>query len=309
MKATLIYNSNARSTDTHTVEDLQQGLRDAGYEPSYMPTEAEADLEEALRHADGSLVVAAGGDGTVRAVALRLLGREARLAILPLGTANNIARTFGIDGDPLQLIAGLAQPRKCPFDIGHVRTPWGDDHFLEAMGVGFYADTLAAYGADGEKSVLRAIRAFTRTLPSYHSKPFDMTLDGADISGDYLFVEVLNTPAFGPRLKVAPSADPGDGLFEVVRIREAERQGFLNYIAGLFSEELHALPGVESSQGRRLELQWFGFPMHIDGILHPNVRERPSARKRREGAEPQTIMVEVIPGALELWLPAAAPEG
>jgi diacylglycerol kinase (ATP) len=306
MKATLIYNANARSTDTHTVDDLQEGLLAAGYEPVYTPTEAEDDLNEALRLADGGLVVAAGGDGTVRAVALRLMGRPAGLAVLPLGTANNIARTFGIEGDPLQLIAGLAQPRKCPFDIGHVQTPWGDDYFLEAMGVGFYADTLAAYGADGQKSVLRAIRAFTQTLPSYHSKPFSMTLDGADISGDYLFVEVLNTPAFGPRLKVAPSADPGDGLFEVIRIREAERQGFLAYIAGLFSEELHEVPGVESAQGRRLELKWFGFPMHIDGILHPNVRERPSARKRREGADAQTITVEVIPSALQLWLPTLA---
>jgi hypothetical protein len=46
--------------------------------------------------------------------------------------------------------------------------------------------------------------------------------------------------------------------------------------------------------------------MHIDGILHPNVRERPSARKRREGADPQTISVEVIPSALQLWLPTLA---
>jgi diacylglycerol kinase (ATP) len=304
MKATLIHNPRARSTDTYTVDALQERLREVGYEPVYTPTEAEHDLDEALRAADGGLVVAAGGDGTVRAVALRLLGRNAGLAILPLGTANNIARTFGIEGDPLELIAGLAQPDKCRFDIGYVQTPWGNDYFLEAMGFGFYADTLAAYGADGQKSILRAVGAFTRTLPSYRSKPFAMTLDGVDISGDYLLVEVLNTPAFGPRLKVAPNADSGDGLFEVIRIRQEERDGFVRYITSLFGEELHALPSVELSQGRRMEFRWFGFPIHIDGILHPAIRRRPSARQRVAEPDAVTIVVEVIPGALELWLPA-----
>jgi hypothetical protein len=46
MKATLIYNANARSTDTHTVDDLQEGLLAAGYEPVYTPTEAEDDLKK-----------------------------------------------------------------------------------------------------------------------------------------------------------------------------------------------------------------------------------------------------------------------
>jgi diacylglycerol kinase family enzyme len=298
MKATLIYNQNARSTDDHSVELLQDALQGAGYEPAYTPTEKEEDLDAVLSAAEGGLVVAAGGDGTMRAVARRLLGSNTPMAILPLGTANNIARNFNIAGDPLDLIAALANPFRCPFDVGKVETPWGTDYFLEALGAGFYADTLSAFGSNEEKSVLRAIGAFTRTLPNYQAKSFAMSLDGRDIGGDYLLVEVLNTTAFGPRLKVAPRADSGDGLFEIVRIRADAREGFLRYMASLVAEELDELPSVETSNGRRLELRWTDFPIHVDGTLYP-----PQSEEQAPTIDDPLIVAEVLPRALELWLP------
>ncbi len=298
MKATLIYNQNARSTDDHNVEILQDALHSAGYDPVYTPTEKEEDLDGVLAGADGGLVVAAGGDGTVRAVARRLLGGRSPLAILPMGTANNIARNFNIDGEPLDLIAALADPFRCPFDVGRVETPWGTDYFLEALGFGFYADTLAAYGSNEEKSVLRAIGAFTRTLPNYQARTFTMKLDGAEMSDDYLLVEVLNTTAFGPRLKVAPRADSGDGLFEVIRIRADARDGFLSYMTSLVTEELDELPSVETSKARRLELAWKEFPLHVDGTLYPPQSGEPAPLP----GDPR-IVAEVLPHALELWLP------
>lgn len=298
MKATLIYNQNARSTDDHSVEILQDALHAAGYDPVYTPTEKEEDLDSALAGAEGSLVVAAGGDGTLRAVARRLLGRSSPIAILPLGTANNIARNFNIDGDPLDLIAALANPFRCRFDVGKVETPWGTDYFLEALGVGFYADTLAAYGSNEEKSLLRALGAFARTLPNYQARTLTMTLDGEDAGGDYLLVEVLNTTAFGPRLKVAPRADSGDGLFEIVRIRADAREGFLRYMASLVAEDLDELPSVETSTARRLELHWTDFPVHVDGTLYPPESDEPAPL-----SDQPRIVAEVLPHALELWLP------
>ncbi|HSM56605.1 MAG TPA: diacylglycerol kinase family protein [Candidatus Sulfomarinibacteraceae bacterium] len=303
MKATLIYNTNARATGQVSEESLQDALRDAGYEPVYQRTESEYDLDGALASCDGGLVVTVGGDGTVRAVATRLLGRDVKLSLIPLGTANNIARTFGIEGDPHDIISALADPFECDFDVGKVTTPWGEHYFLEAMGFGFYADTLAEYGPDQPKSILRAIAAFTKTLPEYDPKPFEMALDGQDISGDYLLVEVLNTTAFGPRLRVAPKADTGDGLFEVIRIQAQERDNFFSYIMSIVAEELDELPSVVATQGRRLELAWKGFPLHIDGEVHPNLRERPSARRRRAATRGAKVVAEVLPQALKFWLP------
>lgn len=300
MKAILIYNRNARQADQVAVDPLQVALHAAGYHPVYTPTMSEDDVGAALADADGGLVIAAGGDGTVRAVATHLLGRNAYLSVLPLGTANNIARTLGIEGDALDLITGLGEPEKRAFDVGRVTAPWGVHYFLEALGFGFYADTLVAYEPEKEKSILRAVRAFSQTLPDYQAQPFTMRLDGHESSGDYLLVEVLNTTAFGPRLKVAPEADVADGLFEVIRVRARERDSFFRYMLSIVSEELDELPSVEVSRASRLEVAWTGFPLHVDGELHPDPAEEPEAGAGKEAK----LLVDVLPQALEFWLPA-----
>ena len=64
------------------------------------------------------LVVAAGGDGTVSAAARLLSGRPVPLAILPLGTANNIARTLQGDASVEELVAGWNTAARCRVDVG-----------------------------------------------------------------------------------------------------------------------------------------------------------------------------------------------
>jgi diacylglycerol kinase family enzyme len=249
------------------------------------------------------LVVTVGGDGTVRAVATRLLYRDVPILPLPMGTANNIARSLGIDDDPQKLIAGLRDGTPRPFDVGQVTGPWGKAYFLEAMGVGFYADVLEAYEPDKPKSVLRALRALGETLPDPQPHLFRVQLDGVDISGAYLMLEILNTEAFGPRLEIAPKADTGDGQFEVMRVRDSETITVVNYLAALVSGDFPQIPTVTASQGKRLVLQWTGFPLHIDGFLFRRRRDG-DANIRSDRDEPAAaVTVEVLRHALQFWIP------
>ena len=248
MQAHLIYNPNSGGIEQFTETELLDSLRAAGFDAFYQPTSREDDLDAALENVEG-LVVAAGGDGTLRAVATRLIGKGVPLAILPAGTANNIWRTFSVHASPKEIINGLKEPVSRYFDIGHVRAPWGNDYFLEAFGFGLYADILHFYEPEKGKSVIRSISALIQALSTPRPHRCRISLDGKDISGDYLLFEVLNTTAMGPRIKLAPEADPDDGLFEIVRIREDNRESLLTYISGLLVEELEELPGVEVSRG------------------------------------------------------------
>lgn len=299
MEAILIYNPNAGTTNRATIDDLTDKLRQNGFQPVYKATRCEDDLDEALADAAG-LVVAAGGDGTVRAVATRLIGCSVALAILPMGTANNVARTLGVEGDPLELIAGLSQPITHYFDIGHVRAPWGDDYFLEAAGYGLYADILAAYRPEEGKSVVRSINALAQTLAEYQSRPAAMLIDGQELAAPFVIVEVMNTTAFGPRLKVAPVADPCDGLFDLVCIREDNREGLTRYLRGLLTDSFVELPSVEHIRGRSLQLAWNGFPIHIDGEVRPPLQ--PNGHQPDPSTQ-DTIHVEMLPQAVKFWLP------
>lgn len=133
MRATLIYNANAAATETLAAASIVRTLATIGVSAKVPAINGERDLKDALRD-PGDLVIAAGGDGTVRATALALyhLRRKVPLALLPLGTANNVARTLGLTAPPQTLLMGLAKPRPRPFDLGVARGPWGTVYFLEA---------------------------------------------------------------------------------------------------------------------------------------------------------------------------------
>ncbi|MBB6099078.1 diacylglycerol kinase family enzyme [Deinobacterium chartae] len=295
MRATLIVNPNAGGARRVRLEDLAAALEAAGYHPVVETTTDEQDLDRVLAEPEG-LVVAAGGDGTLRAVAQRMVGKRAPLALVPMGTANNIGRTLGLDGEPADLLRALDAPRRQPFDLGRVTASWGSGLFLEACGYGLYADVLAAYDPEAGKSVTRALASLVTTLSGYQGRPYALRLDGEDLSDEYLMVEVLNTCATGPRLQLAPGADPGDGLLDVVLIRDDNRARLLDYARALLAGELAGLDSVEVRRVRRLEVDGDGAPMHLDGEVRGGGEDRQSAR------------IEVVPGALELWLPAVKRE-
>ncbi|MDX2006866.1 MAG: diacylglycerol kinase family lipid kinase [Meiothermus sp.] len=292
MKTTLIVNPNAGGTGEGTIQRLEDSLGALGYVCEHRETHSAKDLEEALSD-PGELVVAAGGDGTLRAVATRLAGRGVPLALVPLGTANNIARSLGIVGPPESWLEGLRAPRRVPFDVGRVRGSWGTDLFLEGAGAGLFALGLSNYDPEIGKDVLRALGAALQTLREYVPRPFLVWLDGEPVAEPLTMLEVMNTPSIGPRLRFAPQADPGDGLLDVVLVSAEHNLGFASQLAGLISGQFTELPNVAHRRCRRVALEWDGSPFHLDDEL-------------RQADAPERLEIEVWPAALEIWLPAQA---
>jgi diacylglycerol kinase (ATP) len=298
MQATLIYNTNAGNANDLSIDELKGMLLDAGFRPVYKATDSEDDLDAALKNVKG-LVVVAGGDGTIRAAALRLIGRRnVTLAPLPMGTANNIGHTFGIkDMQPAEIIAGLRDGVEKAMDVGRISGPFPTEYFLEGFGCGVFADVMATYDPEEGKSVTRAIRTLVKVLPGYEPRRLKVWMDGQYVGGEYIMLEVLNTERTGPRLTIAPDADPCDGLLDMVGVLDSERHGMLSYVRRVIKGELGELPNVINTRSKRLRLHWTGFPLHIDGI----VKGSPDPANVRP-AEPLTI--EVLPGALHIYLPA-----
>ena len=264
MQATLIYNPNAGSTARISPDKLIEALRQAGYDPIYAPTLLEDDLDQALAEAKG-LVVVAGGDGSIRAAAIRLLGKNVRITPLPMGTANNICRFLGLNGRPLDIIAGLADPEEQDLDLWQVTTPHGNDYFIEAMGIGVFADILENYRPEFGKSLRRGAQTLRRILNGYQPKFFHINVDGQDFSGSYLLCEVMNAPTLGFHFTLAPDARPDDGLFDLVLIHDNQRASYVRLMKAVLTRTLANLPEVSVHRGRRLEIAWRGFPLHLDG--------------------------------------------
>jgi diacylglycerol kinase (ATP) len=151
MQATLIYNPNAGTTAQLSPDKLLDGLKEAGYDPIYAPTLQESDLDDALADAK-DLVVVAGGDGFIRAVAIRLLGKGVRLAPLPLRTANNICRMLGLNEKPLEILAGLAEPDERDINIWLVITPHGPITSSRRWGLAYLRTSWKITGPRREKA-------------------------------------------------------------------------------------------------------------------------------------------------------------
>ena len=309
MRANLIFNPNSGLVNGTEPGELVKALQEAGYEPVYQATASEEELDDLLLDPSGLMVVA-GGDGSVRAVATRIVGKNVPMTIIPLGTANNIAKMFKISGSPPEIIKGLREPQRKVMDLGEVWGPWGREYFIEAFGFGLYAEALKKYEPEKGKNLVRSIVTSIQALQEYTPRQYNMWLDEQDISGEYLLVEVLNTNSFGPRIKAAPKADLADGLLEVVRVEKDSLSNFLTYVSALANDRFDDLPSVEVVRGHEMTIQWDEFTVHVDAELPlekvvPDNRTatvRKASKPRRELEKPN-IKVRMLHQALEIWLP------
>src|SRR5262245_31057092 len=92
MRVTLIHNPGAGDDKQPSKGQLEALIREAGHDVRYQSVREQGWSKVLKKAAD--LIAVAGGDGTVGKVARRLIGRGIPIAVLPVGTANNISRTL-----------------------------------------------------------------------------------------------------------------------------------------------------------------------------------------------------------------------
>jgi diacylglycerol kinase family enzyme len=215
----------------------------------------------------------------VAKVTRRMVGRGIPVGLLPSGTANNIARTLGLMERPFEeLVRGWQNGRRVKLDIGVAKGPWGERYFVEGVGAGVFASLLANPAGEAARKRKNPVEFALERLRKHAAdcEPLEIhaRLDGKDISGKYLMLEALNLRYVGPNLHLAQDAQPGDGQFEVVLVTEAERERLLYYLEH-WQDNRERLAVLPSMLGRRLELEWTGYPLHIDDRLKPRPKDEP----------------------------------
>jgi diacylglycerol kinase (ATP) len=230
MRILLVHNAAAGDA-VHNREWLEAALHEHGHRVTYF---AKTDDWKSGLDASVELVVAAGGDGTVEHVARHVAGTGVPMAVLPLGTANNVATALGIAERPIpELIDSWAQAERRPFDCGRAKGSERTFRFIESVGVGLLAESIAeiADGNAGFVDQLRdandridaAVDVLRTTLQSLAPVRLDLMVDGRPLSGEYLLLEVMNFGSAGPQLRLVPDAAAGDGHFDVVLAEEQHR--------------------------------------------------------------------------------------
>jgi diacylglycerol kinase (ATP) len=248
----LVVNANASGVRRNPgiVSQAAFALRAAGGQVELRVTESAAELAAVAADPDRRLVLL-GGDGTMHALA-NLPAAQAEAALLPVGGANNIATSLGIPTD-LYAAAELAvNGRARAIDAIEARSATRTVVVVEGISVGFHALARARYSAVNSTDVRAAVGAGFSAIRAFHPVPVALELDGeAELSPlGQLFA--ANLPLYGPRLAVAPDADPADGLIDVVRIAT---RGRLDTIAALASlRRGHDPKGIVRRRARRIRI-------------------------------------------------------
>jgi YegS/Rv2252/BmrU family lipid kinase len=168
-------------------------------------------------------VVAAGGDGTVGAVANQLAESRLVMAVLPLGTSNDFARSLGIPLEIAGAVELLTSGKVSTVDLGRVvmqgRPPV---HFVHAATAGINVSfARMATRASLRKRLGRLTYVVAAVLALRHHQPFDATLsfDGGSQSVRLTHLSVLNAPVFGGPLGLrVPGSDPDDRRLDVLAL-------------------------------------------------------------------------------------------
>ena len=298
MRILLIHNPKAGERQ-HSKKQLIASFAEFGHQTFYQSTKKPGWKKALDRSAD--LVIAAGGDGTVRKVAWQLMDTGIPLAILPLGTANNLARSLGFTGSPDEIIAHLGDTKARPFDIGIAQGACGKKFFVEAVGGGLLADFVRDAEQRDDKDTSRKERMrkhvsrLRKISAQYPARHWNMTIDGEDVSDRYLLWEAMNIRSAGPALNLAPRATSDDGELDFVSLRDRERDVFMQYLEAQVAGETPRFP-LPARKFRKLRIAWRAASMHFDGAVRPKKKDQ---AKRRGSIE-----ICVRPSALMICAPA-----
>jgi diacylglycerol kinase (ATP) len=270
-RSLLIVNPVAAGGKTGKVwPDVENVLRSLGLTFDYRfteePNHATALAREGVDQGYET-VVAVGGDGTINEVVNGLMppgGDKAGavLGIVITGRGSDLARTIGIPSDYREACARLGGDRTMTVDLGlvtfHQEGEEKQRYFVNVGGGGF--DGEVAHRANRAPNFMGGtipyLTSLVSTLFSYRNKAVELTLDDQEpIRKVINSVVVANCQFFGGGMRVAPDADPNDGLFDVIVIGDIDKIEYLMTVPKVYDGTHITHPQVDTHRARRVEIR------------------------------------------------------
>lgn len=261
--------ANQSTPEEHEAATLTT-LQSYGIEPEIWhttPEDAGDGLAQRAAREGYDCVIAAGGDGTIHEVARGLIGTASTLAIIPMGTMNNIARSLKIPETVEEACAIIAHGETSRIDVGNI-----NGHiFLEVAGVGLEAALFPAaeeIKSQGLRSTLHGIVNGLSTLFAFQPTRFKIAFDGR--RGRHygaVQVSICNSPYYGARLQFAPRAVMNDGLLDVLIYRNFSKIEYLQHAISISQGMRTFEPKVTCRKVKTLHIDADApVEIHADGV-------------------------------------------
>jgi diacylglycerol kinase (ATP) len=274
----------------------QQATTSGWAEPLWLETTADKPSPPStddLISAQPDLVIAAGGDGTIRMVADRLAGSGVPMAVVPVGTGNLLARNLDIplsEKEALQVAFG-----EHTRDIDLIKiTVDGEpsEHFAVIAGLG--VDAMIMEETDAKlKDVIGAGAYFVAAAKALGRTPIDMRIAVDDHRAYHrraMICAIGNVGTLAGNLTLIPDAQPDDGRLDVYVASPHRFTHWVRVLLRLITRRQRNDDRVDLWQGSRVEVRLKRpDPYQLDGDVV---------------AECRSLRAEVVPKALTIHVPA-----
>lgn len=290
-RALLVVNRRARLGEAAHAAAVE-ALTSCGCEVIDGSPRGEERIADRLRELGGTadVIVVGGGDGTLNAAAEAILAVGKPLCILPLGTANDLARTLRLPADIPAACQLLSAGHTRRIDLGRVN----GKHFFNAASLGL--SVAITVGLSKERKARFGVFAyFVSALEAvWHWRPFvaEITVDGVRHRAKTVQVTVGNGVHYGGGLTVASDAAIDDQRLDVLSLEVRGWWELLPLLPALLSGTLNHTPRVRVFRGSQVDVRT-AKPKRVntDGELTTHT--------------PATF--EVVPRAVEVFAPPALP--
>ncbi|MGW4891664.1 diacylglycerol kinase [Kitasatospora sp. NPDC004240] len=237
-------------------------------------------------------LVVVGGDGMVNLGIQALAGTCVPLGLVPAGTGNDHARSFGLPlGDPEAAADVIAAGAARRVDLGRITAANGATrYFGSVLATGF--DSLVSDRANRLRwphGRMRYNLAILVEFANLRPLPYRLVLDdGTVIERDLTLAAIGNTRSYGGGMHICPAADPADGLLDVTLVAAMPRLRIARFFPTVFKGTHIHHPQVTTHRVRSLRIESPGLNAYADG----------------EFIAALPVEVAVAPGALRLLAPA-----
>ena len=249
------------------------------------------------REAGVDLVVAAGGDGTVRVVAGGLAGSDIPFGIMPMGTANLLVRNLELPTDPGKALLVAIHGSERRIDLVKITADDGEpDHFAVMAGMG--ADAVIMEEANPKlKKVMGSAAYFFSAVENADHPPFHARIqvdDHEPFDREAILLLVGNVGYLQANIPLIPDARPDDGRLDLLVASPHSTPAKLKLIAEVLFRR-HANDGdFDLLSGKRVRVTVQGGEAYeLDGDSEGHAT---------------TLVAEIVPGALRVRVSESDPE-
>lgn len=272
LRAKLIFNAGSGRPDESPQQlvSILSEMQDRQILPEVYAVRPDSQLETVVQEAIKAgikLIVVAGGDGTIDSIVGALVGSDATLGIIPIGTRNNVAFNLGITGDIANSVALLREGRRLKIDVGRVHSGHDRHWFLEGAALGLLSD-LYPLADDIQHGNLTMIGELLSTFVSATPSRLRMTYDGRrQINTSAPMLMITNMPYLGPHFQISPNVSFRDGRLDVFTFPDMGKLNMISY-AMLSQLGLAADIGIQHYRVKHVRIRSVPpMPVLADGLL------------------------------------------